>query len=163
MLRARSTLAALVFVAGVLAAACGSDSSTTEVPPVPNIDTISFASSLGINLSTFTKTSYGLYYKDITVGTGATPVVGDSLFVHYFGYFPNGVVFDSNPTTAAPFGFKVGNGGVIAAWDSTALGMKIGGQREIIVPPSLGYGSTAYRSIPPNSVLVFVITAVSKK
>jgi peptidylprolyl isomerase len=162
MLRARSTLAALLLVSGVIAAACGSD-SPTEVPPVPNIDTIAFASSLGINLSTFTKTSYGLYYKDLVVGNGATLAANDSLFVHYFGYFPTGVVFDSNPTTAAPFGFKIGSGDVIAAWDSTARTMKIGGQRQIIVPPSLGYGSSAHGSIPANSVLVFTITAVSKK
>lgn len=163
MLRARSTLAALLFVSGAIVAACGSDSSTTEVLPVPNIDTIKFASALGINLSTFTKTSYGLYYKDLTVGTGATVATGDSLFVHYFGYFPTGVVFDSNPSTASPFKFKVGAGGVIAAWDSGTVGMKIGGQRELIVPPSLGYGSAAHGSIPSNSVLVFTITAVSKK
>ena len=162
MLRARSTLAALLLVSGALAAACGSD-STTDVPPVPNIDTITFASSLGINLATFTKTGYGLYYKDITAGTGPTVATGDSLFVHYFGYFPTGIVFDSNPATATPYVFKVGAGGVIAAWDSGAVGMKIGGQRTLIVPPSLGYGSTAHGSIPANSVLVFVITAVSKK
>ena len=162
MLRARTTLAALLIASGAIAAACGSD-STTEVVPVPNIDTINFASSLGINLGTFTKTSYGLYYKDISVGSGATVAKGDTLFVHYFGYFPSGVVFDSNPSTTAPFQFTVGAGAVIAAWDSAAVGMKIGGQRELIVPPDLGYGSAAHGSIPANSVLVFLITAVSKK
>jgi FKBP-type peptidyl-prolyl cis-trans isomerase len=163
MLRVRTTLATLAFLAaGATIVACGSD-SPTEVPPVPDIETTTFASSLGINLSTFTKTSYGLYYKDITAGTGATVAKGDSLFVHYFGYFPTGVVFDSNPSTAAPFAFKVGAGGVIAAWDSAAVGMKIGGERQIIVPPSLGYGSSAHGSIPANSILVFRITAVSKK
>ena len=163
MLRARSTLATLFLVSGALVAACGSDKSTTEVLPVPNIDTIKFASSLGINVSSFTKTGYGLYYKDIVAGTGATVAKGDTLFVHYFGYFPTGIVFDSNPSTAEPFRFTVGAGGVIAAWDSAAVGMKIGGQRELIVPPSLGYGSAAHGSIPANSVLVFTITAVSKK
>jgi len=99
----------------------------------------------------------------LVVGTGATVAKGDSLFVHYFGYFPTGVVFDSNPTTAAPFLFKVGAGAVIAGWDSAAVGMKIGGQRQIILPPALGYGSSQHGSIPANSILVFTITAVSKK
>jgi peptidylprolyl isomerase len=162
MLRVRTTLAALAVAAAAAIAACGSDSST-EVPPVPDIETTTFASSLNINLATFTKTSYGLYYKDLIVGTGATVAKGDSLFVHYFGYFPTGVVFDSNPSTAAPFAFKVGAGGVIAGWDSAAVGMKIGGQRQLIVPPSLGYGSAQHGSIPANSILVFTITAVSKK
>ena len=163
MLRARTALSALVFfAAATTVAACGSDSST-EVPPAQDIATVSFASSLGINLANFTKTSYGLYLKDVTVGTGATVAKGDTLFVHYVGYFPTGVVFDSNPTTADPFRFTVGAGNVIAAWDSAAVGMKISGQREIIVPPSLGYGATAHGSIPANSILVFVITAVSKK
>jgi FKBP-type peptidyl-prolyl cis-trans isomerase FkpA len=164
MLRARSTLAALLLVSGAIAAACGSDKSTTEVvPPVPNIDTIAFASSLGINLASFTKTSYGLYIKDVTVGTGATVATGDSVFVHYFGYLPNGVLFDSRPATAAPYGIKVGAGRVIAGWDSGTVGMKVGGTRQLIIPPSLGYGATANGSIPANSVLVFTITAVSKK
>jgi hypothetical protein len=163
MLRVRIALAALSLAAtATVIAACGSD-SPTEVPPVPDIATTTFAPSLGINLSSFTKTTYGLYYKDVVVGTGATVATGDSLFVHYFGYFPTGVLFDSNPTTAAPYVFKVGAGRVIAAWDSAAVGMKIGGQRQIIVPPSLGYGATANGSIPANSILVFLITAVSKK
>jgi len=161
MLRVRTTLAALAVTAAAIVA-CGSDSST-EVPPVPDIETTTFASSLNINLSTFTKTSYGLYYKDLIVGNGATVAKGDSLFVHYFGYFPTGVLFDSNPSTAAPFAFKVGAGGVIAGWDSAAVGMKIGGQRQLIIPPSLGYGSSQHGSIPANSILVFTITAVSKK
>jgi peptidylprolyl isomerase len=162
MPRVRTTLAALILASATTIVACGSDSST-EVPPVPDIATTTFASSLNINLATFTKTSYGLYWKDLTVGTGATVAKGDTLFVHYFGYFPTGIVFDSNPPTTDPFRFIVGGGTVIAAWDSAAVGMKIGGQREIIVPPSLGYGSAARGSIPANSILVFIITAVSKK
>ena len=161
MLRARTALVILAVASFAAISACGSD-SPTEVP-VPDIETTAFASSLNINLSTFTKTSYGLYYRDVTVGTGATVAKGDSLFVHYFGYFPTGVLFDSNPSTAAPFVFKVGAGAVIAAWDSAAVGMKIGGRRDVIVPPKLGYGSSAHGSIPANSILVFQITAVSKK
>jgi peptidylprolyl isomerase len=162
MLRVRTTLAAFAVAVTAATIACGSD-SPTEIPPVPDIETTTFASSLNINLATFTKTTYGLYYKDLTVGSGATVAKGDSLFVHYFGYFPTGVVFDSNPSTAAPFAFKVGAGGVIAGWDSAAVGMKIGGQRQLIIPPSLGYGSAQHGSIPANSILVFTITAVSKK
>jgi FKBP-type peptidyl-prolyl cis-trans isomerase len=163
MLRARTTLAAFILATAAAVAACGSDKTTTEIPPVPNIDTIKFASSLGINLASFTKTSYGLYYQDSIVGTGPTVAKGDTLFVHYFGYFPTGVVFDSNPLTAEPFRFTVGAGGVIAAWDSAAVGMKIGGWRKIVVPPSLGYGTSGSGSIPANAVLVFRIMAVSKK
>ena len=162
MLRVRTAVTALAIASVAAIIACGSD-SPTQVPPVPDIETTTFASSLNITLSTFTKTTYGLYYKDLVTGTGATVAKGDSLFVHYFGYFPTGVLFDSNPSTAAPFVFKVGAGAVIAGWDSAAVGMKIGGQRQIILPPSLGYGSSQHGSIPPNSILVFTITAVSKK
>ena len=162
MLRVRTALSALTVALTAAIIACGSD-SPTQVPPAQDIETVTFASSLNINLSTFTKTSYGLYYKDVIVGTGATVAKGDSLFVHYFGYFPTGVLFDSNPLTAEPYRFKVGAGGVIPAWDSAAVGMKIGGRRDIIVPPSLGYGSSGYGSIPANSILVFQMTAVSKK
>ena len=146
----------------LFAGACGSDNST-DPGPVPEIETTTFAPSLGITLTNFTKTSDGLYYRDVVVGTGATVATGDSLFVHYTGYFTDAIVFDSNPSTAAPFAFKVGAGGVIKGWDEGVVGMRVGGQRQLIVPPALGYGSGAHGSIPGNSILVFTITAVSKK
>ena len=157
MPRLRSIALAASLLPGLWLAGC-SDSTTA-----PTVESATFASSLGIDLSTYTKTSSGLYYKDLVVGSGATVANGQTVSVHYTGYFTNGNVFDSNPSTAAPFAFHLGQSEVIKGWDIGVAGMRVGGQRELIVPPSLGYGSSDYLSIPGNSILVFVVTVVSAK
>ena len=131
--------------------ACLGDSSTkTDYPLVP-IESTTFATSLGVNLAASTKTASGLYYRDITLGTGATIVAGTALNVKYSGALANGTVFDSG---TYPFTIP---GQVIQGWNEGLLGMKIGGSRQLIIPPSLGYGANGSRSIPPNAVLVFTV------
>jgi len=99
-----------------------------------------------------------LQTQDIVVGTGATVVNGDTVTVNYTGTFVNGTVFDSSLSPGrTPFSFRVGAGSVIAGWDQGVPGMRIGGERKLTVPPSLGYGSQANGSIPANSTLLFDI------
>ena len=100
---------------------------------------------------------------DLTVGTGTTAVAGKTVTVQYTGwlYDPNGTdhkgtQFDTS-IGKAPFIFVLGAGKVIAGWDQGVPGMKIGGSRRLVIPPDLGYGSTASGSIPANSTLVFDI------
>ena len=123
---------------------------------MPNIDTTNFAPSLNVNLAASTKTASGLYYRDITVGAGAlVPVAsGASVTTTYAGYLRNGTEFDSGSLPA----FTTGTGAVIDGYDEGVRGMRVGGQRQLIIPPSLGYGSRASGSIPANSILIFVIT-----
>ena len=123
---------------------------------MPNIDTTNFAPSLNVNLAASTKTASGLYYRDITVGAGAlVPVAsGASVTTTYAGYLRNGTEFDSGNLPA----FTTGTGAVIDGYDEGVRGMRVGGQRQLIIPPSLGYGSRASGSIPANSILIFVIT-----
>jgi peptidylprolyl isomerase len=141
------------------AAAC-SDTSTEPLPAVPIEQTV-FASSLGVNLAESTKLSSGMYYRDITVGTGATLATGQAVTVHYVGAFANGQVFDSNQAPTAPYPFTLGAGRVIPGWDQGLVGMKVGGRRQLIIPPELAYGPNDYLTIPGNSVLVFTVEAVS--
>ena len=131
--------------------ACLGDSSTTSDYPLVPIESTTFATSLGVNLAASTKTASGLYYRDITIGTGATIVAGTALNVKYSGALANGSVFDSG---TYPFTIP---GQVIQGWNEGLLGMKIGGSRQLIIPPSLGYGANGSRSIPPNAVLVFTV------
>ena len=131
--------------------ACLGDSSTTTTFPLVPIESTTFAASLGVNLAASTKTPSGLYYRDITVGTGATIVAGTALNVKYSGALANGSVFDSGT-----FPFTI-PGDVIQGWNEGLLGMKIGGSRQLIVPPSLGYGARGRAPIPPNAVLVFTV------
>ena len=97
-----------------------------------------------------------LQIEDLTVGTGATAVAGDTLNVNYVGTFLNGNVFDSGA-----FSFRLGAGAVIAGWDQGLVGMKVGGRRRLIIPPALAYGSAGSGRIPPNTTLRFEVELVS--
>lgn len=130
-------------------AACGSE-STSLTAAVP-IESTTFAASLGVNLAASTKTPSGLYYRDSRAGTGATIVAGQKLNVKYVGALANGSVFDSG---TYPFTIP---GPVIQGWNEGLMGMKVGGSRQLIIPPSLGYGTQGSGPIPPNAVLVFTV------
>jgi FKBP-type peptidyl-prolyl cis-trans isomerase len=81
--------------------------------------------------------------------------------VNYVGTLTNGTKFDSSYDKGQPYTFRIGAGQVIAGWDQGVPGMKVGGKRRLTIPPSLGYGSQANGSIPPNSTLVFEVDLVS--
>jgi FKBP-type peptidyl-prolyl cis-trans isomerase len=105
----------------------------------------------------------GLIIKDDTVGTGTIAAVGDTVTVNYTGKLDDGTTFDSslNPGRT-PFSFTLGLAQVIKGWDDGVLGMKIGGTRELTIPPALGYGAQGAGSvIPPNATLHFTITLLS--
>jgi len=103
-----------------------------------------------------TTTASGLQYWDNVVGTGATAIPGSTVKVHYSGFLTNGTKFDSSRDRGEPFSFPLGAGQVIKGWDEGVAGMKVGGQRQLRIPPQLGYGPEgAGGSIPPNATLVF--------
>jgi FKBP-type peptidyl-prolyl cis-trans isomerase len=90
------------------------------------------------------------------VGTGATAVAGKPVKVHYTGWLTDGKKFDSSVDRGQPFGFTLGAGQVIKGWDEGVAGMKVGGKRQLRIPPELGYGSRGAGSvIPPNATLIF--------
>ena len=98
--------------------------------------------------------------QDLTVGTGATAVAGDVLTVHYIGTLQNGNVFQSS-YGGPPYTFRLGVGAVIPGWDQGVPGMKVGGKRRLIIPPSLAYGSQGQNGIPPNATLQFDVELVA--
>ncbi|OZJ05900.1 hypothetical protein BZG36_01178 [Bifiguratus adelaidae] len=100
----------------------------------------------------------GLDIKDVKVGKGPKAKSGDSVKVHYVGRFTNGRIFDKSGNK--PFSFKLGQGNVIKGWDLGVVGMQEGGERHLIVPPQLAYGSKGAGKIQPNSTLEFDITLV---
>lgn len=101
--------------------------------------------------------------KDIKEGAGATAKAGDEVTVQYVGIGAKSKEkFDSTwEGGAEPFSFELGAGTVIKGWDEGIEGMKVGGRRELYVPPELGYGSKGTESIAPNEPIVFVIDLVS--
>jgi peptidylprolyl isomerase len=100
-------------------------------------------------------TASGLKYTDVKVGSGASPVKGKQVKVHYTGTLENGKPFDSS-VGKEPFTFAIGVGQVIPGWDEGVMGMKVGGKRKLVIPSNLGYGAAgAGGVIPPNATLLF--------
>ncbi len=100
--------------------------------------------------------------EDTLVGAGAEAVPGKTLKVDYTGKLEDGTVFDSS-VGKQPFEFVLGGGQVIPGWDQGLQGMKVGGKRTLTIPPSLGYGSQAAGTIPPNSTLIFDVELLEVK
>ena len=107
-----------------------------------------------------TSTPGGLQITDVKAGTGAEARKGQTVTVHYTGWLYNngqqGAKFDSSRDRNDPFKFPLGGGMVIKGWDEGVAGMKVGGQRTLIIPPEMGYGARgAGGVIPPNATLKF--------
>jgi FKBP-type peptidyl-prolyl cis-trans isomerase FkpA len=135
----------------LLAAAC--DSSPTEA----TVEDTDFAPALGVDLGAMTRLDGGLYYRDLTVGTGAVVQAGQMITAKYKGWLSNGTLF-----TDAQSPFRVGVGGLIRGWDEGIPGMHVGGKRQLVIPPSMGYGAAGRApNIPGNAVLVFEVEVLS--
>jgi FKBP-type peptidyl-prolyl cis-trans isomerase len=115
----------------LLAAACGSNSNPTSADGQ-------------------------LVIEDLVAGTGAAVAAGNRLNVHYVGTFTNGTTFDEGD-----YSFVLGTGAVIQGWDQGLVGMRVGGERRLTIPPSLAYGAAGKGSIPPDTTLVFVVDLIS--
>jgi FKBP-type peptidyl-prolyl cis-trans isomerase FkpA len=133
----------VTLLTGVLlaTAACSSDSPSTPSQSVPYSQT------------------------DLRIGTGAEALTGRFVTVNYTGWLyaagvpeNKGTQFDSSLSPGRqPFSFTLGRGQVIAGWDQGVVGMRVGGQRRLVIPPNLAYGSSGSGPIPPNATLVFDI------
>lgn len=115
-----------------------------------------------------TKTDSGLEYRDTQEGDGASPAKGQTCVMHYTGWLwengKKGAKFDSSVDRGQPFSFRLGVGQVIAGWDEGVSTMKVGGKRELLIPPDLGYGARgAGGVIPPNATLLFEVELLDIK
>lgn len=144
--RARASFFAVIAVAALAGvAACGS------VTPV-------FPSQVDVPFS----------FLDLSVGTGATAIVGSSVTVDYNGWLYDatqpdnkGQQFTTSSDTGAgamPLSFVVGSQTVIPGFDQGVTGMRVGGVRRVTIPPGLGFGAQQVGNVPPNSTIIFEIT-----
>ena len=103
-----------------------------------------------------------LQITDITVGDGAEAKAGDQVLVHYVGVaYSTGEEFDSSYDRGDPLEFQLGVGRVIAGWDQGVQGMRVGGRRQLVIPPHLAYGDRgAGNAIAPGETLIFVCDLV---
>ena len=144
----------IVMLLGLVLGACSRPNSP------PTILDTKFAPALEVNLAASTKTPSGLYYRDITLGSWAVVRPGQQVSVQYTGWLANGTQFDSN-VGKQPFSFHLGAGEVIQGWEQGVAGMHVGGRRQLIIPPALGYGANGSGPIPRNAILVFDVEVVS--
>jgi peptidylprolyl isomerase len=154
----------IVFACSALAiAGCGSDDSTTssssgeqattetaEAPKKKTAPKVTVPDGAPPKSTTT---------QDLEEGTGVAAKAGDVVSVNYVGVnYKTGKEFDASWGRGEPFTFTLGGGEVISGWDEGIEGMKVGGRRELIIPPNHAYGSTGSPPvIPPNETLVFVV------
>lgn len=149
-------LVALVLVTGLCRAQTAKTKTTT--PARPNTSAPTKVTGDGV------KTASGLQYWDIKVGTGAEAKDGSHVKVHYTGWLTTGKKFDSSVDANQPFDFTIGKGDVIKGWDEGVTGMKVGGKRQLRIPPNLAYGKDGYPgAIPANATLIFDIQLLGEK
>jgi peptidylprolyl isomerase len=165
----------------LFAAGCGDDSSTTAetsaptteeqaAPPTTTTTTEEKASAEKATKEAEKRTKpkfinipdgpppTKLVVKDIEKGTGPTAKAGDEVTVNYLGVdYKTGQQFDASWDRGEPLVFPLGSGSVIPGWEEGLKGMKVGGRRQLIIPPNLAYGSQGAGAIGPNATLVFVV------
>ena len=118
------------------------------------IEEVTFAPSLGVDLTQMTKLTSGVYVQDRVVGTGALLVAGGRAWTSYTGWLRTGVPFDMG---AYNFYFRATPPQVVEGWDAGLEGMAVGGTRLLVVPHTLGYGVQDYGVIPGGSILIFEV------
>jgi peptidylprolyl isomerase len=143
--------------------ACLSGTETVTGNNGTPIDCATLATDLTGAEPTLTTTASGLKYRDQIVGTGATVSSGTTVRIHYSGCLTTGQKFDENNDAdpRGPLQFVVGDTAIIKGFTEGIIGTKVGGRRQLVIPPNLGYGASANGPIPPNSTLVFTIDLVA--
>jgi len=107
-----------------------------------------------------TLSSEDVLVEDVVLGGGDALVGGERITVHYVGQLLDGTTFDNSLNRGEPFTFTLGVGEVIAGWDQGLLGMKVGGVRALVIPPSLAYSDVEVGPIPANSTLLFQVMLI---
>ena len=150
---ARRRAACLTIACLVGAAACRDLGFEPQDPA-----TVAYASSLGINLSQFTRLLNGVYVRDVAVGSGTQAESTSTVGINYRGYLASGQAFDTTYATAT---YTQPLAGFVPGFRTGLLGVRQGSRRQLIVPPGLAYGNRTYNAIPAGSVLFFDVNLVN--
>jgi peptidylprolyl isomerase len=151
----------------VVVSACGDDDPSPAADSSIAVDTAGQA-AVDTSVKPVIEAKAGappvdLVTTDLVVGTGAEAVTGSTVEVHYVGaHYATGEPFDASWDRGQTFPVPLGAGRVIPGWDQGLVGMKVGGRRELIVPPGLAYGADGFPPvIQPDETLVFVVDLIS--
>ncbi len=160
----RRLILTIAVCAGLFVAGCGGSDSSSSESTAASGETTAAESAGGEKTKPKVTVPKGappkkLEIREIEAGSGAEAKSGDEVTVQYVGVnYKNGEEFDSSWSRNEPFSFTLGAGEVIPGWDQGVEGMKVGGRRELTIPPELAYGEAgAPPAIGPNETLVFVI------
>lgn len=155
-LRSAGVIAVMLLVSG-----CSSNPAQGTATPAPVLKTsgqpeeLTYAPSLGVNLTRMTRTVSGLYYQDLLVGNGAVAASGQVVRVNYIGWLADGSMFDQSQD-GRPLTVQLGQGRLIQGWEEGLIGMRAGGRRLLVIPPGLAYGDQSPApSVPVNATLIF--------
>jgi FKBP-type peptidyl-prolyl cis-trans isomerase FkpA len=167
MRRSRRRLARSSVALVVTLAACGGSGAAvgatagqqTAAAPAQTIATATFATDLDVDVAKFTRTTSGLYILDVIKGTGVVASEGRKATFRYSAALPDGRIVESQ---RAPIEVEL-NADVMRGLREGIIGMRAGGQRRLIIPPSLGYGRVQYKNVPPSSILVFDVELISMR
>ncbi len=156
---ARPLRAPILLILALSPMACGDGGNGPAEVVLQDPAQISYASSLGVDLASMQLQSSGLYVRDLENGGGDPTVTGDVMVVHYSGWVNDGTLFDSSRNPGRePFTVVAGSDGVIAGWREGLVGMRVGGLRQLVIPPQLAYGTQSPSPlIPAGSVLIFEV------
>jgi FKBP-type peptidyl-prolyl cis-trans isomerase len=148
-------LRSLTIVAAILVTAVAFSQTAAKKPAAPATNSAWPTKMSGPP----TTTPSGLQYWEIKVGTGAKAIPGETVRVHYIGWLTSGKKFDAS--LDKPYSFDLGASQVIKGWDEGVAGMKVGGKRQLRIPPELAYGEKGFPgAIPPNATLIFDVELV---
>jgi FKBP-type peptidyl-prolyl cis-trans isomerase len=119
----------------------------------------SFGADAAVNVAELERHPRGFYFREVSAGDGPAAAPGRRVYVSYVVRLADGREVD-RAEPEEPVTFRLGDAGVIPALDAALRGMKAGGTRQLVVPPRLGYGARGKGPVPPNAVLVMLVTLV---
>ena len=149
-----------VSVATLLLCAVASPARAQDLrlKPIAPLASMQLSPALGIPTDSLRLVGRGVYVREVHLGNGETVHAGSEISVHFVGMFTSGQRFTA--TDEKPYRFTMGTETVIAGWEDGLLGMRVGGRRQLVIPPFLAYGPEAFGRIPADAILVFDITLV---
>lgn len=129
-----------------------------RLKPISPLASMQLSPALGIPEDSLRLVGRGVYVREVHLGNGEIVAANSEISVHFVGMLTTGQRFTA--TSAKPFRFQMGTETVIAGWEDGLLGMRVGGRRQLVIPPFLAYGPEAFGRIPADAILVFDITLV---
>jgi peptidylprolyl isomerase len=149
-----------VALTGLLLCGQATDGSAQELrlKPIAPLASMQLSPALGIPEDSLRLVGRGVYVREVHVGNGELVEADSEISVHFVGMLTTGQRFTA--TSEKPYRFRMGSETVIAGWEDGLMGMRVGGRRQLVIPPFLAYGPEAFGRIPADAILVFDITLV---